>query len=291
LKKVLSIADVENRLLEAWPPSMAKAPRMVYGVPRGGWNIAMLLAKLGLAVATDHPDSADWIVDDIIDSGHTRDKWQERYPGKSFWAPYDKTKHIDLPWIVFPWEGSAEQDGQELVTRMLQMIGEDPTRNGLKDTPERVVRSWHELYKGYGMDPKEVLGTVFDSENKNMVLSRNIEFSSMCEHHMLPFLGHVTIGYIPNGKVVGLSKLARLVDVYAKRLQIQEGLTDQIAQAMTKHIPGIAGAAVVVTAKHQCMSCRGVGKQDSDMVTSALTGKFLEPVVRMEFMSLLRPFK
>lgn len=289
-KIYLTTDEIEQRIAETWEKADNGAPGpKVFGVPRGGWMIARMLEHLGLASQTEHAQFADIIVDDIIDSGKTRDKYAEVYPDKEFWAPYDKTKtDKDLGWLVFPWEGTAEGDGEELITRMLQMIGEDPKRDGLRDTPQRVVRSWKELFAGYGMDAEKVLGTIFDSNNGNMILSRNIEFASMCEHHMLPFTGHVTIGYIPNGKVVGLSKLARLVDMFARRLQIQEHFTQQIADAMTKHIPEILGAGVVVTAKHQCMSCRGVGKQSSDMVTSAITGKFQDPTVRMEFLALLR---
>lgn len=176
-----------------------------------------------------------------------------------------------------------------LVRRMLAAIGEDPDREGLRDTPKRVVKSWKELFGGYTQSPAEILSTVFeDGACEEMVILKDIEFQSTCEHHMLPFLGKAHVAYIPKGKVVGLSKLARLVDCFGKRLQIQEKMTKQIAAAINENLKP-AGVAVVIEAHHQCMSCRGVKKQGTTMITSAMSGAFMEdPAARAEFMSLIR---
>lgn len=176
---------------------------------------------------------------------------------------------------------------QQATQNLLLGIGEDPAREGLSGTPDRVARAWGELTAGYHLDPREVLKTDFESEGYDqMVACRQIEFWSLCEHHLLPFMGTAVVAYIPDKRVIGLSKLARLVDVYARRLQIQERMTNQIAQALVE-IVGARGVGVVVTARHLCMAARGVGKQQSDMVTSSLHGIIKEdPKARGEFMSL-----
>lgn len=183
----------------------------------------------------------------------------------------------------------AQMDGREVVRRFLELIGEDPNREGLLDTPKRVEKSWLELYKGYKQDPKEILSTVFeDGSCDEMVILKDIEFTSMCEHHVLPFKGKAHVAYVPNGKVVGLSKLARLVDCFSKRLQIQEKMTQQISKEIEKHL-NPKGVAVVVEAHHQCMSCRGVGKQNSVMITSSMLGEFRDSIqARNEFLCLLK---
>ena len=154
-------------------------------------------------------------------------------------------------------------------------------------TTSRVVRSFTELYSGYKGNPEEVLSRTFESESDEMVICRDIEFYSTCEHHMIPFFGTFSIGYLPKGQVVGLSKLARLIEVYCRRLQIQEQLTRQVAGALAK-VAGVRGVGVVVRAKHLCMCGRGVSKQSSSMVTSAMLGEFREdPSVRSEFLRLI----
>jgi GTP cyclohydrolase I len=177
----------------------------------------------------------------------------------------------------------------ELVTEILIAIGEDPNREGLQNTPKRVVKSWAELYSGYKETPEEILSTVFkDGACDEMVLLKEIDFTSTCEHHMLPFLGKAHVAYIPNGRVVGLSKLARLVECFAKRLQIQEKLTQQIAKALETHLKPL-GVGVVIEAHHQCMSCRGIKKNGTIMVTSSMLGEFRKSgTVRAEFLSLLK---
>ena len=184
---------------------------------------------------------------------------------------------------------NAQMDEHKIVVQFLKYIGEDPTREGLLDTPKRVVKSWKELYKGYTEDPKTILSTVFeDGSCDEMVILKDIEFQSMCEHHVLPFIGKAHVAYLPNGKVVGLSKLARLVDCFAKRLQIQEKMTQQISSEIQKHL-NPKGVAVVIEAHHQCMSCRGVGKQNTTMITSSMLGMFRDDAkVRHEFLQLVK---
>tara|TARA_B100001123_G_scaffold449778_1_gene616678 strand:- start:2256 stop:2741 length:486 start_codon:yes stop_codon:yes gene_type:complete len=159
------------------------------------------------------------------------------------------------------------------------------------DTPKRVTQSWEELYSGYQLETKieDVLGVTFNTEGYDeIVLCKNIEFYSTCEHHMLPFYGVAHVGYIPKEKLVGLSKLARLVEAYARKLQIQERLTSNIANSLRNHLNPI-GAGCVIEAKHQCMLCRGVKKQNSSMVTSTLLGAFYEdPRARHEFFDLIK---
>ena len=171
---------------------------------------------------------------------------------------------------------------------IIKYIGEDPYREGLVATPDRMVRSWKELFSGYGKDPKDIL-TVFDAENHDqMVLLKNVEIYSMCEHHFLPFVGEAHIAYIPNDKIVGISKLARIAEIYARRLQVQERLTDQIADCIIDLINPL-GVGVVIEAQHLCMKSRGIEKQHSVMVTSALRGCFKdEPGVREEFLGLIK---
>jgi GTP cyclohydrolase I len=168
------------------------------------------------------------------------------------------------------------QQRENLVKGILRAIGEDPSREGLRDTPKRVVKSWGELFEGYRQDPAKILSTCFeDGACDEMVILKEISFQSMCEHHMLPFIGKAHVAYLPMGKVVGLSKLARLVDCFARRLQIQEKMTQQIACAINQVLKP-KGVAVIIEAHHQCMSCRGIRKQDTIMVTSAMLGAFRE---------------
>ena len=177
---------------------------------------------------------------------------------------------------------------EELVREMLSRIGEDPAREGLTETPTRVVKSLQYLSSGYAQQPAEVLnGALFTVDYDEMVIVKDIEMFSLCEHHMLPFFGKVHIAYIPNGKVIGLSKLPRLVEVFARRLQVQERLTTQLAEALQEIIQP-QGVGVVIEARHLCMMMRGVEKQHSAAVTSAMLGQFRQQETRNEFLSLLR---
>ncbi len=171
---------------------------------------------------------------------------------------------------------------------ILTQIGEDTQRAGLVDTPKRAAKAMEFLTQGYSMDIDEVINNaMFPSDTDEMVIVKNIELYSMCEHHMLPFIGKCHVAYIPNGKVIGLSKIARIVDVYARRLQIQENLTNEIANCIVEKTSA-AGAAVIIEAQHMCMMMRGVQKQNSIMTTSCMLGAFRNSQsTRAEFLSLL----
>lgn len=183
---------------------------------------------------------------------------------------------------------NKEEEFEQAVTKVLELLGEDPKREGLLKTPSRVAKALKFLTEGYDQDPKEILGeALFSTSNDEMVLVRDIEFYSMCEHHMLPIIGRVHVAYIPNGKVVGLSKIPRIVNVYARRLQIQEQMTEQIADAILETIQP-KGVAVVVHARHMCMEMRGVQKINSTTVSSALRGLFKsDERTRSEFYNLI----
>lgn len=174
------------------------------------------------------------------------------------------------------------------VRELLAAIGEDPQREGLAQTPERVVRAWGELTAGYRADVDDILGTTFDISHDEMVLVKDIELVSLCEHHLLPFTGVAHVGYIPSteGRVTGLSKIARLVEMYGRRLQVQERLTTQIAEALVGHLEA-RGVIVVIEAEHTCMTMRGVRKRGSSTVTSAVRGQLRDPATRAEAMSLI----
>jgi GTP cyclohydrolase I len=180
-----------------------------------------------------------------------------------------------------------EEEFENLVKRMLELLGEDPNREGLIKTPKRVFKSLEFMTQGYNQDPKKVLNeALFTSDNSQMVLIKDIEFYSMCEHHLLPIIGRAHVAYIPNGKVVGLSKIPRMVDMFARRLQIQEQLTEQIAQAINEVIAP-KGVGVVVQARHMCMEMRGVEKTHSNTTTSSLKGLFLKSDTRKEFFDII----
>lgn len=186
----------------------------------------------------------------------------------------------------------AEYDVQAIehaVYDILQSVGENPERDGLQKTPNRVARMYQELLEGYTIDPEKMLnGAVFDVEYSEMVLVKDIEFYSLCEHHMLPFIGHAHVAYIPNKKVVGLSKIPRIVDMFARRLQVQERMTNQIADFVMDVLEP-RGVGVVIEGAHMCAMMRGVKKHSSSMVTSALQGEFRsDEKTRAEFMSLVQ---
>jgi GTP cyclohydrolase I len=177
---------------------------------------------------------------------------------------------------------------EEYFSKIIEAIGEDVTREGLVDTPKRAAKAFKFLNNGYEKNLDEVLnGAIFEADTEDMVIVKDIELYSLCEHHLLPFVGKCHIAYLPDGHVLGLSKLARIVDMYARRLQIQERLTKQIADAVEQAI-GAKGVAVVIEAKHMCMMMRGVEKQNSVMTTSVMTGIFREDMsTRTEFLNLI----
>ncbi|TVQ80476.1 MAG: GTP cyclohydrolase I FolE [Bradymonadales bacterium] len=168
------------------------------------------------------------------------------------------------------------------VKDLLEFLGENPDREGLLQTPQRVARSLRELTDGYRQNPAEILSTTFEEACDELVVVRDIEFWSLCEHHLLPFHGRATIGYLPNQKIVGLSKLGRVVHCFSRRLQVQEKLTQQIAHSIMEHLKP-HGVGVILRATHQCMAMRGV-KTPAEMVTSCLLGQFRDPTTRAEFL-------
>lgn len=174
------------------------------------------------------------------------------------------------------------------VRQILRLIGEDPDREGLLDTPARVTRMYEEIFSGYGADPKEILGVTFDEKHEELVIVKDIVYYSQCEHHMAPFFGKIHIGYIPSGKIAGLSKFARLVDVVTRRLQVQERITSEIADIL-EDVLKPHGVMVVVEGEHLCMCARGVKKYGSKTVTSAVRGSFrTDAALRAECMSLFK---
>ncbi len=264
----------------------------IYGVPRGGVYIAYLLQAFGKYRVLDDAADADIIVDDIIDSGKTKKSFSTL--GRKFFAavPEHEKRGNDTAhkWVIFPWETFSD-DKEDTVIRQLQQIGEKLKRPGLIDTPSRVVRSWKEIYAGYEMSPAVILSKRFPNTEKynEMVMLNNIKFYSMCEHHMLPFYGVIHIAYIPDKEIVGISKLVRLVHCFSKRLQIQEAMTQQIADAIQENLKPL-GIGVICQAEHLCMKMRGVQNFSSSMLTSALKGVFLENAnfSRNEFLSLIK---
>ncbi len=180
------------------------------------------------------------------------------------------------------------QRAQQAVRVLLELLGEDPEREGLRRTPERVVRALKFLTKGYNEDPKEVInGALFVEDYQEMIVCKDLDFYSLCEHHLLPFMGKAHVAYIPRNRIVGLSKIARLVEIYARRLQLQERLTTQIANTIAEQLDPL-GVAVVLEAEHLCMRMRGVEKQNSVVTTSAMLGLFQTKLeTRQELMNLL----
>ncbi len=179
------------------------------------------------------------------------------------------------------------EEFEQAVKTMLEIIGENTQREGLVKTPHRVFKAYEYMTSGYLQSPNDVLGeALFETDNDQMVIIKDIEFYSMCEHHLLPIIGRAHVAYIPNGKVVGLSKIPRMVDVFARRLQIQEQLTEQIAKAIDDVIAP-KGVGVVIQARHMCMEMRGVEKTHSNTTTSALRGMFLKSDTRKEFFDII----
>lgn len=188
-----------------------------------------------------------------------------------------------------PAPSPTRDEAEEAVRTLLRWAGDDPTRDGLHDTPARVVKAYEEYFRGYAEDPEAILQKTFEETEgyDEMIVLRGIRFESHCEHHLAPIVGRAWVGYIPNGRVVGISKLARVVEAYAKRLQIQEKMTSQIANTIDK-VLNPQGVAVVIKAEHHCMTTRGVHKPGTDMVTSRMLGIFRDnALTRQEFLSVI----
>ena len=184
---------------------------------------------------------------------------------------------------------TVDQAGvRDAVRRIIEAIGEDPSREGLLDTPRRIAEMYEELFTGLHEDPREVLSTGFQESHREMIILKNIPFYSLCEHHFLPFHGQAHVGYVPRGRIVGASKIARVVDILARRPQLQERLTGQVADAITEALSP-DGVAVVIEAEHLCMTMRGVQKPGTTLITSAIRGAFRRrAVTRSEFLALVR---
>lgn len=247
-----------------------------FGIPRGGQYLAALLTPV------DRPEDADVIVDDLIDSGTTMQKWMSKFPDKEFIAFIDKRQSPHLGWIQFPWEQEADQEIEENVTRILERF-DDISREGLKETPKRYIKFLREF-----LSPPEFNFTTFDSEGMDqMIVQSDIEFHSLCEHHLAPFYGKAYVAYIPDGKIVGLSKLARVVEKFSRGFQNQERITQQIAEFIDQELSP-KGVAVVLKAHHMCMSMRGVRKPSAITTTSKMIGTFKDDLnCRNEFFNIV----
>lgn len=266
-----------------------------FAVPRGGIPAAYAVRSHHPFYLTMNPAKADFIIDDLVDSGATKLRYSAMYPGIPFFCLMDKTVVMRGKWIVFPWERGERQNDESAtdnITRLIEFIGEDPNRGGLKETPKRVIKAYEHFFSGYKQDPSSVFKTFKDGGERydQMVLVKDIPFFSHCEHHMVPFFGTASIAYIPgkNGKIVGLSKLSRLLDIFAHRLQVQERLTNQIVDAIEEHLRP-TGVGCVIKARHLCMEARGIQKQGHFTLTSALRGVIMsKPEARAEFMQLAK---
>lgn len=278
------VKEMRNRIFHEHGNRMLS----IYGVPRGGIPVALALAGTGPFVLVDEVEQADIVVDDLVDSGATR----ERYRDLPFYALLDKRTdpvYTDS-WVVFPWEVGSDGGIEDNIIRLLQYVGEDPLRGGLEETPGRVAKAWQHWCRGYKLNPADVLKVFEDGADNydEMVVVKDIPFYSKCEHHLADIFGTATIAYVPDGKIVGLSKLNRLLDIFARRLQVQERLTSQVADALMEHLQP-KGAGVVIKARHMCMESRGVCQQGHHTITSALRGVFREQSsTRAEFLALGR---
>ena len=318
MKKINVPMMIVRELVRTWVANYkGDSLQGIIGVSRGGSVVAEILRsefrkvhKIDLPTHTVAPFSHDalknlggrpWILaDDIYDTGATwvffekdAEKWGVQLI--PFFIIDKRLLSIEKDaWYVFPWETDEDIVGgrEQAVVSILRSIGEDPNREGLKDTPKRVSRTWEELTCGYKQDPKEILSAMFDSSSYDeMIVVKDIEFFSLCEHHALPFHGSVHFAYIPGKKVVGLSKVARLVECFSRRLQIQERLTMEIGKTF-EEIVQPKGVAVVVQAQHLCMMMRGIKKENSEMVTSYLGGCFKKEIAtRQEFFNIISNLK
>lgn len=285
----------------------------LYPIPRGGVPAAYLLQAAAFNLfgnvytLVDTPAEAHVIVDDLLDSGRTIAPYLETYTTAAVGVLFEKgeagsdngfsnprvyTGDSLLPdkWVVFPWEATVESSAEDIGVRLLQLIGEDPNREGLRDTPARFVKAWTEWTEGYGMDPATLFKDFGDGAEgyDEMVIIDPIPFYSHCEHHLAAIFGTVHIAYIPAGRIAGLSKFARLVQMYSRRLQVQERLTTQLVDTIVKYLAP-TGVAVAVRARHFCMESRGARTPGTETTTIAVRGAMKEdPAARAEFLSLIR---
>lgn len=268
----------------------------IFAIPRGGYYVATIASnELGIPVIVDPKEinSNTLLVDDLVDTGTTAKKWIEKTGCDllvAYATSYDKATYVGAlreanSWLIFPDESGCGIE--ENFKRTLQYIGEDVTREGLVETPKRMRKAYDEIFAGYKTDPKDLVKTFIQGTCQEMVILKDCEFYSTCEHHFFPFFGKCSIGYLPNDKVIGVSKLARLLDCFARRMQIQERMTAQIADFLEQEL-GARGVYVVCEGVHFCMTSRGIKKQSASMVTSAIRGEFkADHAMRAEFLSLI----
>lgn len=263
----------------------------LYGIPRGGIPAAYAVTSfLPNSRIVDEPGIADVLVDDIIGTGRTKESREKLYPDKIFVSLFEGKQE---EWLIFPWELNMAGSADDIPRRLIQFIGEDCEREGLKDTPDRFLRAWEFWTSGYKTNDQHLLKSFVDgSENYDeLVFVGNIPFYSHCEHHLAPFFGYAHIGYIPNQKIVGLSKLSRVVDMFARRLQVQERLTTEIAKLLDKFLLP-KGLGVVLMARHLCMESRGVSKPRTITTTSSMKGCFKkEASARSELLQFISNLK
>lgn len=299
--KTLTWEDIDGAALLLASRQKPMKHTAVWGVPTGGSVIAPFVARhLGIPVAP-LASLASLIVDDLVDSGATlrrvaleRDRGEMGMPAmvdalyRKPHAPAHIARNaVEIEgWLHFPWEKAAQPE--DAVVRLLEFLGEDPNRDGLRETPSRVCKALREMTEGVGQDVGAILSKRFELSHDELVLIKDIPFTSLCEHHMLPFSGIAHVAYVPSGgKVVGLSKLARLVQCFAKRLQVQERMTGQIADAVQEHLEPL-GSACIVSAEHSCLACRGARLPGVSFVTSALRGVLKgDSSARAELMALI----
>jgi GTP cyclohydrolase I len=289
----LTINDCNQLAANKWS-KFGRSCVKAYPIPKGGHCAAVHFlhaAKDYDLTITDLYD-ADCYIDDIVDTGATYRHWKEQRD-IPIMALIDQDDDLDQ-WYVFPWEREEEYKGPaDVIKRILSYIGEDPNREGLINTPKRVVDSFDHLYSGYHKNPDDLLvhgaGYFEDYGDYNRpVLLKDIDVYSTCEHHMLPFFGKAHIAYLPNKKVIGVSKLARLLEIYARRLQIQERIGEQVTKWLMVNLE-CSAALCILECQHFCMTSRGVEKQNAKMVTSSIKGAFMtNNTLRQEVMELLR---
>ena len=267
-------------------------PIRVFGVPKNGLVLAQ---RLKISYPSEvrivyKPTDADILLDDVLASGQTMKHFTDLNPEAEVRVMFDKRKPeiAALGYIRFPWE-DYKKDTENIVVQTIEMIGDDPKRPGLVETPDRVVRSWKELYSGYQIkNPGKILEKLFQAPGSSdeMIIVKNIKVFSTCEHHLIPFFGQASVGYIPSDDwVVGASKIPRLVDVYARRLQIQERLTHEIGSTFWEYVKP-KGFGIVMECQHLCMKSRGVNEPNSSLITSAMHGIFRkDSAVRTEFLN------
>lgn len=277
--------EILNRIFETYPDIDSDNPLWIYGIPRGGQVVAGVLGyctdKLKVS---DKPDKADIIVDDLYDSGSTFKQWKEKYPQSDFYFLFDKRQSsFANVWLEFPWEREGKKEVEDNVRRILEYLGEDTNREGLIDTPKRYIKFWNEF-----LSPPDFNPTTFSAEGYDqMIIQSNIPFYSVCEHHLAPFFGQGYIAYLPDKKIVGLSKLARTLDKFSRRLQNQERITNEVVDYLMEVLEP-KGVGCVLKAQHMCMEMRGVKKHNTFTTTSALRGVFLDKPIKDEFIKLIK---